>query len=152
MGGYAAIAGSSYDGHSHLGSLELGALWKRKASTSDLGLRLGVVLPTSSLDDDASQAEALGAVGHMSSTYLARPSDFVASVPDGYDDGKMGFLFEMSTLAYLEDSDELAHVGAVTGQLHAGTTTPYMTVSMPFGDAVDFGDVKSLTLGVRGRL
>lgn len=70
----------------------------------------------------------------------------------GYDDGKWAALVELSTMAYLEEADDLLHVAALTGQLHAGTATPYLSLSKPIGDLAQGDDITSFTFGVRGRM
>jgi hypothetical protein len=195
MGGYASIAGSSLDGDSHLGSLELGGLWHRPGAEVDTTFRVGLILPTSGQGDDFGD----GALGHLISTFYARPSDLLTAAPStttlraavtpmlrrdrfvaradvgldivldtdgdnpdapylhvdlgaGYDDGRMAFMFELATMSYLDDTDELLHVAAITGQLHAGVATPYLSLSKPLGDAVPDIDILGITVGVRGRL
>lgn len=70
----------------------------------------------------------------------------------GYDDGKVAALFQLSTMAYLAEADELLHVAAITGQLHTGSATPYLSLSRPVGELAQGADVTGITFGVRGRL
>jgi hypothetical protein len=84
LGGYVGINGAiaSIDGLEEdsetlesLGNLELGGLYRRALSPElDLGLRLGVVLPTSSDDFDA--------IANLMATAVARPTDFVTAHPE----------------------------------------------------------------------
>ena len=77
--------------------------------------------------------------------------------------GRRGaLLVELSTMMYTGSSDELVHVAALTGELHTGKVTPYLTVSRPFqtgedddggegflrDDLIDF----NVAIGVRGQL
>lgn len=73
----------------------------------------------------------------------------------GYDNGKASLVGELSTMMYLEEADEPIHVAAVTGAMHLGQATPYLTISRPFGDF--FGedseiDITNIIFGVRGKL
>lgn len=71
----------------------------------------------------------------------------------GYHHAKGAVLVELSTMSYLEESDDLLHLIAVTGELHAGKTTPYVTISRPFESGEgDSPDITNIALGVRGRL
>jgi hypothetical protein len=84
LGGYVGISGAvaSVDGFEEdsgtleaLGNLELGGLYRRALSPElDVGLRLGVVLPTSTDDFDA--------FGNLLATMVARPTDFVTAHPE----------------------------------------------------------------------
>ncbi|KAB2903101.1 MAG: hypothetical protein F9K40_07290 [Kofleriaceae bacterium] len=71
----------------------------------------------------------------------------------GFSNHQGAVLVELSTMAYLEETDELLHLIALTGELHAGRTTPYVTISRPFesGDGDGF-DITNIAVGVRGRL
>jgi hypothetical protein len=82
LGGYVGISGAlgSIDEEDSetlesLGNLELGGLYRRALTPElDLGLRLGVVLPTSSDDFDA--------FANLLATAVARPTDYVTAYPD----------------------------------------------------------------------
>ncbi len=197
FGGYASIAGSTIDGESHLGSLEIGGLWHRRNGTNDNTFRVGLILPTASVDENEDIFG--GAFMHLISTAFSRPSDLLTAAPEtttlraaftptfrsdkfvargdigldivlategegpetpylhvdlgaGYDDGKVAALFELSTMAYLEETDELLHVAAITGQLHTGSATPFVALAKPIGDLADESDITNFTIGVRGRL
>src|SRR5690606_8176149 len=71
----------------------------------------------------------------------------------GFHNQQGAVLLELSTMAYLEETDDLLHLIAVTGELNVGRTTPYITISRPFasGDDGDI-DITNIALGVRGRI
>jgi hypothetical protein len=59
-----------------IGNLELGGLYRRALTPElDLGLRLGLVLPTGTEDFDA--------FGNLLATIVARPTDVVTAYPEG---------------------------------------------------------------------
>lgn len=71
----------------------------------------------------------------------------------GFHNGKAGVLAELSTMAYLEETDDLLHLIAITGELTAGKTTPYVTISRPFASGSDGElDITNIAIGLRGRL
>lgn len=84
LGGYVGISGAvgivdDFEDDSEtvesLGNLELGGLYRRALTPElDLGLRLGVVLPTSSEDFDA--------FANLLATAVARPTDYVTAYPE----------------------------------------------------------------------
>jgi hypothetical protein len=82
LGGYVGISGAlgmideeDSETLESLGNLELGGLYRRALTPElDLGLRLGVVLPTSSDDFDA--------FANLLATAVARPTDYVTAYPD----------------------------------------------------------------------
>lgn len=196
MGGYATIAGSTFEDSSALGSLEVGALWARRGNGTDVTVRAGVVLPT------ASEDSGNDAFLHLITTAFSRPSDLLTAAPDtttlrvavsptmrnhnfvaradvgvdvvvdtegdgpdapylhvdlgaGYDNGKASFVAELSNLMYLDEPGEPLHVAALTGAIHLGQATPYLTISRPFGDFFGEGseiDITNIIFGVRGKL
>jgi hypothetical protein len=75
-GAYARIAGSFAEGDSHLGSLELGGLWRRSSESGDVTLRAGLVAPTSRASDSGDDDL------HLISTFIARPSDLLTAAPE----------------------------------------------------------------------
>jgi hypothetical protein len=74
----------------------------------------------------------------------------------GYQSGKAAALVEMSSMTYLDETDERYHVIGLTGEIAAGKTTPYLTLSKPFvsGNGSDFEDVDIVNIGVglRGKI
>jgi hypothetical protein len=74
----------------------------------------------------------------------------------GYQSGKAAALVEMSTMSYLDDTDERYHVIALTGEIGAGKATPYVTLSKPIvsgdGDGFEDVDILNIGLGVRGAI
>jgi hypothetical protein len=74
LGGYATIGGSSAEGESAIGSLEVGGLYRRDMGNSAFAARVGLVLPTASTGD--------GALLNLISTVYARPSDYLTGFPE----------------------------------------------------------------------
>lgn len=71
----------------------------------------------------------------------------------GFHNGKGGVIAELGTMSYLEETDTLIHVFAVTGELTAGRTTPYISISKPFISGSDEAfDLTNFAIGMRGRL
>jgi hypothetical protein len=82
FGGYAGIdaamafADDSDDSYESLGNLQVGGLLRRTVSPDlDIGLRAGLVLPTSS-------SEGFDGFAHVLATGIARPTDVVTAYPD----------------------------------------------------------------------
>jgi hypothetical protein len=72
----------------------------------------------------------------------------------GFHNGKGGVLAELSTMSYLEETDELIHLIAITAEMTAGKVTPYATLSRPFVSGNDGGefDITNVAIGLRGRI
>lgn len=71
----------------------------------------------------------------------------------GYYNDKGAVLVELSTMSYLEETDDLLHLVAVTAELNAGRATPYVTISRPFESGDGEGpDITNIAIGVRGRM
>jgi hypothetical protein len=73
----------------------------------------------------------------------------------GFDNGQAAVMLELSNMMYLDETDDMLHVAALTGAFHAGKVTPYVTISRPFGDV--FGEdtditITNLIFGVRGQM
>ncbi len=70
----------------------------------------------------------------------------------GYLTGRGAIVAELTSYLYLDEPDDSVHVAALTGELTAGSATPYVTVSTPFqlGDGGRL-DVTNVVVGVRSR-
>jgi hypothetical protein len=82
FGGYAGIGAAmafdddSDDSYESLGNLQVGGLLRRTVSPElDVGVRVGLVLPTSS-------SEGFDGYAHVLATRFARPTDIVTAYPD----------------------------------------------------------------------
>lgn len=73
-GGYAALSLATIDEAGTISDLEVGGVYLIHSGNTDTALRAGLVLPTSSDDFD-------DAIVGIASTVLARPSDWVTSLP-----------------------------------------------------------------------
>ncbi len=192
-GGYITVGASALDDEVSLGSLEVGALFRRATGTSDVAMRAGIVLPTGTSNDT-------GFPMHLISTAYSRPSDYLTGLPDstslrvavtpslhrgslvaradigldmvvagdgteffdspflhvdlgaGVSNAKGAALVELTTMSYLEEPDELIHIIAFTGELVAGKTTPYVTISRPFTSGTEDIELTNFAIGLRGQL
>jgi hypothetical protein len=78
LGGYATLAASFAEDASHLGSLEVGGVMKRRSGDVDIGFRAGLILPTSGDGDDFED----GPLVHVITSVFSRPSDLLAAAAD----------------------------------------------------------------------